>query len=179
MSLEQKTIQKTTQPIQEKTKWREDFPVDIPMDGFISRREFVKFLVMISGAFTVGQFWIAMMNYQRKHEVPVPAHKIANISEIPVGGYLAFHYPNPHETCLLIRLQENEFVAYNNKCTHLMCPVIPQVEKNELFCPCHQGHFNLADGRPIAGPPRRPLARVQLQIRNGEIYATGMEARVI
>ena len=179
MSPEQELTQKTIQPIQEKTKWREDFPVDIPMDTYISRREFVKFLVMISGAFTLGQFWIALMTYQRKHEAPSLARKIANISDIPVGGFLAFPYPDHHETCLLIRLQENQFVAYNNKCTHLMCPVIPQVEKKELFCPCHNGHFNLADGRPIAGPPRRPLARVKLQIQNGEIFAIGMEKNIL
>lgn len=179
MSLEQQVPRKTVQPIQEKTKWREDFPVDIPMDSYISRREFVKFLVLISGAFTVGQFWIALMSNQRQHEGPPITQKIANVSDIPVGGYLAFHYPDKHNTCLLIRMQDDQFVAYDNKCTHLMCPVIPQVEKKELFCPCHKGHFNLADGRPIAGPPRRPLARVKLQIRDGQIYATGMETEIL
>ncbi|MCE3236361.1 MAG: aioB [Vampirovibrio sp.] len=179
MNPESTSIQNTTQPIQEKTKWREDFPVDVPLDSYISRREFVKFLVMISGAFTLGQFWIAFMTYTRKHAGPALTQKIAGINDIPVGGYLAFHYPDHRTTCLLIRLEENQFVAYDNRCTHLMCPVIPQVEKKELFCPCHKGHFNLADGRPIAGPPRRPLAKVRLQIKGGDIYATGLEAATL
>ncbi len=178
MSPEQELTQKTTQPIQEPTKWREDFPVDIPTDTYVSRREFSKFLVLISGAFTLGQFWIALRNFQRGQEGPSLTQKIANVADIPVGGYMAFHYPDPHEACLLLRLRENEFVAYNNKCTHLMCPVIPKMEENELYCPCHQGHFDLAEGRPTAGPPRRPLAQVKLDIRNGEIFATGMEQRV-
>jgi len=32
-------------------------------------------------------------------------------------------------------------------------------------------------GRPIAGPPRRPLARIRLEVRAGFICATGVEFR--
>jgi Rieske Fe-S protein len=44
-----------------------------------------------------------------------------------------------------------------------------------LHCPCHNGYFDLESGRVIAGPPRRPLPRVTLEIRDGVVYATGME----
>ena len=40
----------TTQP-----QWRQDFPIDVPQDNYISRREFTKFLVLTSAAFTFGQ----------------------------------------------------------------------------------------------------------------------------
>jgi Rieske Fe-S protein len=30
-------------------------------------------------------------------------------------------------------------------------------------------------GRPTAGPPRRPLPKITLDIRDGTIYATGVE----
>jgi hypothetical protein len=39
--------------------------------------------------------------------------------------------------------------------------------------------FEVNDGRPIAGPPRRPLPLVTLEIRNGTVYATGFELRTI
>jgi Rieske Fe-S protein len=46
-----------------------------------------------------------------------------------------------------------------------------------LRCPCHHGLFDLATGRPLAGPPRRPLDRIRLDIRGGEIFAVGVEER--
>jgi Rieske Fe-S protein len=77
----------------------------------------------------------------------------------------------------LVRLTASEFVAYSQKCTHLSCAVIPRPELGSLHCPCHDGFFDLRSGRPTAGPPSRPLPRVVLDIRDGAIYATGMEWR--
>jgi Rieske Fe-S protein len=96
---------------------------------------------------------------------------------VPVGGSLIFNYPEDSAARLLVRVDEETFVAYEQQCTHLTCPVIPAVEEGELHCPCHEGIFDLLTGRPLAGPPRRPLARVTLEVREGTIYATGMEAR--
>jgi Rieske Fe-S protein len=57
--------------------------------------------------------------------------------------------------------------------------VVPEPDKQRLFCPCHEGAFDLATGNPIAGPPRRPLARITLEFKQGTIYATGVELRTI
>ena len=54
---------------------------------------------------------------------------------------------------------------------------IPQPERDQLRCPCHNAYFEINEGRPIAGPPRRPLPRITLQVRDGVIYATGVELR--
>jgi len=67
--------------------------------------------------------------------------------------------------------------SYSQKCTHLACAVIPQPERGVLHCPCHEGYFDLRSGRPIAGPPSRPLARILLEVRGRDIYATGVEWR--
>ncbi len=88
-----------------------------------------------------------------------------------------FGYPTEHEPCVLVRLSASEFVAYSQKCTHLSCAVIPKPELGSLHCPCHDGYFDLRSGRPTAGPPRRPLPRVVLEVRDGAVYATGMEWR--
>jgi Rieske Fe-S protein len=42
----------------------------------------------------------------------------------------------------------------------------------EFECPCHEGLFNL-EGRPIAGPPDRPLARIEVEVRDGMVWALG------
>ena len=95
----------------------------------------------------------------------------------PVGSVLVFSYPGDHDRCVLVRLSDAEFVAYNQKCTHLSCAVIPQPERGVLHCPCHEGYFDLRSGRPTAGPPSRPLARIALEIRGRDVYATGVEWR--
>jgi len=57
--------------------------------------------------------------------------------------------------------------------------VIPQPELGQLKCPCHNGYFEISEGRPTAGPPRRPLPVVKLVVRDGGIYATGVEYRTV
>ena len=74
---------------------------------------------------------------------------------------------------------EDDFVAYGQKCTHLSCAVVPEPEQKRFHCPCHDGSFDLATGRPLAGPPRRPLPRILLEIRDGALYATGVEVRAV
>jgi Rieske Fe-S protein len=37
----------------------------------------------------------------------------------------------------------------------------------------------LRSGRPLAGPPRRPLPQVTLEIRDGRIYATAIGEGIV
>ena len=39
----------------EPPKWRRDFPIDSPQDQYVARRDFMKFMVLTSLAFAVGQ----------------------------------------------------------------------------------------------------------------------------
>ena len=164
-------------PFHDQPQWRNDFPIDWPQDEFVARREFTKFLVLTSFAFVVGQAWILFENARRKRRGAPPIRKIADLAQIPVSGSTTFAYPEEHDDCILVRTAEQRFVAYSQKCTHLSCAVTPQVEKNCLFCPCHHGFFDLATGAPTAGPPRRPLPRITVEIRGSAIYATGIEVR--
>ena len=77
----------------------------------------------------------------------------------------------------VVRLTTNEFVAFGQKCTHLSCAVIPRPAENSFYCPCHEGRFDLRTGAPTAGPPRRPLTRIVLDVRGRYIYAVGIEER--
>jgi len=86
-----------------------------------------------------------------------------------------FAYPERSTPRLLVRTGEETFVAYDQQCTHLLCPVVPAVEEGALHCPCHNGWFDLETGRAVAGPPRRPLPRVLVEVRGGTVYAVGVE----
>ena len=162
----------------EQPRWRQDFPIDWPDDAYVSRRDFVKFLVLTSLAFTSGQFVVLAQNLLRQRTTP-PAQALARRDAMPSGGALGCTSPGPLDKRVLVRLDERTLVAYGQSCTHLSCPVIARPADGQLHCPCHEGAFDLATGRPIAGPPRRPLPLVTLEVRDGMIYATGVEERTI
>ena len=157
--------------------WRQDFPIDWPQDLYVERRDFMKFLVLTSAAFTLGQASIGVQNWYRKRSGQPPIQRITSVDEIAVGGAVSFTYPDEHEPCLLVRLTTSEFVAFNQKCTHLSCAVIPRPAEGSFYCPCHEGRFDLRTGAPTAGPPRRPLTRIVLDIRGRDIYAVAVEER--
>jgi len=164
-------------PLRYQPQWRKDFPIDWPQDHYVARRDFAKFMVLTSLAFAVGQVWIGVQNIWRRRRGALPMRKIASLSSLPVGGTLVFQYPGPHDDCILIRRSPDTLLAYSQKCTHLSCAVIPRVEQGVIRCPCHEGLFDLDTGRNIAGPPRRPLPRVELSIRGDDVYATGVKWR--
>ncbi|HET6575388.1 MAG TPA: Rieske 2Fe-2S domain-containing protein [Fimbriiglobus sp.] len=158
--------------------WQRDFPTDVPEDDHVARREFVKFLVLTSGAFAVGQCWIAAASALRE-KGPLPRTRIATVAELEVRRVVEFRYPDEHEPCLALCLGPGRYVAYGQKCTHLACAVVPHLDRGELHCPCHNGYFEVNDGRPVAGPPRRPLPLVRLEIEGGAVFATGVELRTV
>lgn len=176
---EEMTVPPDGQPLETQPKWRRDFPIDWPEDEYISRRDFIKFLLLTSGAFTTGQLWLWLRTVFADRE-GLEAAPVASVDDVPVGGSMIFHYPEEDSPArLLVRVDEEVFVAYEQQCTHLLCPVVPAVDERELHCPCHEGIFDLMTGRPLAGPPRRPLARVTLAVREGTVYATGIERRTV
>jgi Rieske Fe-S protein len=166
-------------PLDEQPKWRRDFPIDAPQDEYVARRDFMKFMVLTSLAFAVGQIWIAAQNWLRQRRAIAAPRRVAALADVPVGGAITFDYPGETDRCILIRPEDTVVLAYSQQCTHLSCAVVPQPEHNRLFCPCHEGVFDLRSGRPVAGPPNRPLTRVVLDVRDGDIYASGVELRTV
>lgn len=162
-------------PASEQPAWRRDFPIDWPQDHDVERRDFVKFLTLTSFAFVVGQFWIAGRSWLQRREAAPEGRRIASVGDLAVGGSLVFTYPGEHDTAVLVRTAESEFVAFSQKCTHLSCAVIPRLDEGVFHCPCHEGIFELRTGRVLAGPPPRPLPRIMLEIRDGGIFATGVD----
>jgi nitrite reductase/ring-hydroxylating ferredoxin subunit len=162
-------------PAANQPAWRRDFPIDWPEDHYVARRDFTKFLGLTSLAFVIGQFWIGAQSLRDRLRGRSPERPVARLDELPVGGARVFHYPRAEDPCLLLRPDERTLLAYGQKCTHLSCAVVPELDRGRLACPCHKGSFDLATGRPTAGPPRRPLPRVTLRVREGVVYATGME----
>jgi Rieske Fe-S protein len=171
------TIAPDGRPKDQQPPWRRDFSIDWPEDNYVARRDFTKFLVLISGAFVAGQGWIAAQTLVR-HRRPPPARKrIASLADLAPGTAIMFAFPHDHDPCLLIRMPDGELVAYSQKCTHLSCAVVPEIAAGVLHCPCHEGYFDLRTGRNIAGPPPRPLPTIELVIEGDDVYAVAVHAR--
>lgn len=63
-----------------------------------------------------------------------------------------------------------EIHAVANACTHAAIPLLSgKLRGCVLECPLHGGRFDLRDGRPVAGPPRRVLDRFETRVSDGRI----------
>lgn len=155
-------------------KWREDFPIEWGADNYVTRREFTKFLVLISGATFLGNGYFVLQSLRERQEKFAPK-VIAQKDELAAGQVKLFRYPDEESPALLIRLADGEYVAYLQRCTHLSCPVHFAAQTNRLECPCHNGAFDAATGIVLEGPPPRPLPRIRLKFEGEQILAEGVQ----
>ena len=65
-----------------------------------------------------------------------------------------------------------DFVAMSNSCTHLGCRVRWVADRQEFFCPCHNGVFD-KEGNVVSGPPPRPLDRFEVKVENDQLMIFG------
>lgn len=155
-------------------KWAEDFPIDVDQDTHVARRDFIRFLFLVSLGLFTGTVGVFIKNLWRRIH-PISSFRILGSEDIEVGGSYVFDLPQEKGPAILVRLSENEYVAYSQKCTHLQCPVIWKNSESKLLCPCHHGAFNVKTGEVLYGPPERSLPRIKLDIRSEGIFFTGSE----
>ncbi len=66
---------------------------------------------------------------------------------------------------ILVKGPGGEWKAFSAICTHLGCTVRYKTETRTIWCPCHNGMFDL-NGRNLPGtPPPRPLDELRVQPR--------------
>ena len=67
--------------------------------------------------------------------------------------------------------RDTPYIAISDRCVHLGCPVRWVDAAERFICPCHGGVYDLL-GKPVAGPPVRPLDRFYTRV-NGENVEVG------
>ncbi len=157
-------------------KWAEDFSIESNKETNVSRRDFIRFLGLVSfGLFagTAGVFLKSLFDHEKSSVVST---KIADLNTIAVGESSTFMIPGKKEPGIMVRLAENQYVAYGQKCTHLQCPVLWNKEAKKLLCPCHNGAFAVEDGHVLYGPPERPLPELALEVKSDGIYYIGVKS---
>ncbi len=58
--------------------------------------------------------------------------------------------------------------ALDSTCTHLGCRTRYDTERHQFVCPCHGGAYDV-DGQVVAGPPPRPLRRLNARVEDGRV----------
>ena len=65
---------------------------------------------------------------------------------VPVSG----------QRVIVLQSPEQKLLAFSSKCTHEGCTVTYLPGQSVIWCPCHDGRYDL-NGRVLSGPPPQPL----------------------
>ncbi|HEX6127139.1 MAG TPA: Rieske (2Fe-2S) protein [Pyrinomonadaceae bacterium] len=155
--------------------YQAEFPYERDEEADVTRREFCNFLFLTSSAFFLASAgFAAKLAYNSTLEQQLPAMKIDGSAGLKPGSAVNFFYPGENDTAILIRAADGKYYAYEQKCTHLTCPVYYSKSNDRLECPCHEGGFDVHTGLVLYGPPPRPLGVIEIEVReDGEVWAVG------
>jgi len=157
------------------THWKEDFPINQLDATQVTRRDFAKFLCLVSGGLAVGSGYVAVKANFFPPDKIIGEHLVCKIDELPKGGTKTFILKGSTIPYVLIHLEDGEFRAYEQKCTHLSCAVFYKPNSGKIECPCHNGWFNARTGEVLAGPPPRPLPRLDVIVKGNEVFVKEFE----
>jgi Rieske Fe-S protein len=153
--------------------WRRDFPYEAAGEEEITRREFARYLVAGAGVMAAGNVALAIWTQLRTINEGSP-RRIVALDAVPVGETYLFRYPSEEDPAILLRVADDVVVAFSQKCTHLGCVVFFDAAAGIWRCPCHEGEFTARTGAVRAGPPPRPLGRIDVEVRDdGQVWALG------
>lgn len=156
--------------------WKKAFPLDLAEEAHFGRREFVRFLALVSAGFTAGIGYLGLRKKPLEgapdshHGSAAPLRVCATVEMAP-GMSRLFTYRDAQDRCILIRTPNGALRAYRQSCTHLGCSV--RWDGARLECPCHHGYFEAERGFPVQGPPTRALSALKVEEREGGIWITG------
>jgi cytochrome b6-f complex iron-sulfur subunit len=148
-----------------------DAQVAQPKADSPDRRRFLRFLLGFSVLSTIAMVAAPIVGFL----IPPPTSGgtsggkvLAGTTEdIPVGtGKVVAVGSKP----VIVTNTDSGVTAFSAVCTHLGCIVGFDPTVRQIVCPCHDGHFNPANGAVVSGPPPRPLAPVALSVEKDQIF---------
>jgi Rieske Fe-S protein len=139
----------------------------------VTRKRFVDWLLGTS----VGGLFAAVFYPVVRYIIPPEAGESAVNSvtlsirpeDVSQGSGQIFKFGN--KPGILVRTPSGELRAFSAICTHLQCTVQYRQDLEEIWCACHNGHYDL-NGRNIAGPPPAPLPVYDVNVRGDQIVVS-------
>jgi Rieske Fe-S protein len=140
--------------------------------GLPGRRSFLNWLLGSWAGGVLVAIGFPVVRYLQPPDIAEPATETAS------GGPAATLAPNSFRIvpfgaapAIVVRLATGELRAFSAVCTHLSCTVQYRSDLSQIWCACHNGHYDL-NGRNVAGPPPRPLEPYDVSVRNDQIVLT-------
>jgi cytochrome b6-f complex iron-sulfur subunit len=93
----------------------------------------------------------------------------AKVGELKNNNGKVFRFGS--EPAILIHLASGQYRAFTAVCTHLGCTVQYRSDLQMIWCPCHNGMYNLT-GRNVSGPPPRPLQEYGVHVQGDDIVVS-------
>jgi Rieske Fe-S protein len=135
-----------------------------------SRRNFLNwFLGTAAGAFIVSVLY-PISRYLIPPQVEESSARTVTLSikpqELKPNTGQIFRFGS--QPAILVDTPTGELKAFTATCTHLGCIVQYRSDLNQIWCACHNGHFDL-NGKNVEGPPPKPLEEYTVNIRGDQI----------
>ena len=128
--------------------------------GRRTRRSFLDLLLRVSVVAWLGSVSYPVLRYLKPLSLAGPSGPVrltrAEVAKVEVDKFAII--PVGRERLLVFEDPKGELRALDAKCTHEGCTVRYVARDALIWCACHNGRFDL-EGRVLAGPPPRPLAR--------------------
>lgn len=140
----------------------------------IERRSFLNWFLGTS----VGAFLASALYPVTRYLIPPKAEESSaasatldlKASEIKPNSGRIFKFGK--QPGILVRTPAGDLRAFSAICTHLACVVQYREDLQHIWCACHNGHYDPASGKNIAGPPPRPLDRYVANVRGDKIVVS-------
>jgi Rieske Fe-S protein len=138
-----------------------------------SRRGFVN--ILLGGGFTAMAAW--MIYPVVRFLIPPKSGEptIASVTlpwkptELKVNSGRIFKFGS--QPGILVKTPAGELRALAATCTHLNCTVQYREEKQDIWCACHNGIYDL-NGKNVSGPPPRPLEPYKVNVKAEQIIVS-------
>ncbi len=136
------------------------------------RRNFIHFFLGGSLIGTIASLLYPVIRYlipPKQPEAGVSSIQVAKIGELAPNTSKIFKFGSAPG--ILINTSEGELRAFVATCTHLTCTVVYESDSEILFCPCHNGKFDL-NGNVLSGPPPAPLEALEAKTVGEDIIVS-------
>jgi len=138
----------------------------------MERRRFIDFFLGGSFIATVAAFLYPVIRYvlpPRQAEAVQKKVAAAKVGELAPNTAKIFKFGST--PAILVNTQEGKLLAFSAVCTHLTCTVSYEVSTGTLYCPCHNGRFDMA-GNVVSGPPPRPIEVYAVEVAGEDIFVS-------
>ncbi len=138
-----------------------------------TRRDFLNWFL----GTTAGAFILAVLYPLSRYLIPPKSEESAarNVTlsikpqDMKANSGQIFRFGS--QPAILVETPTGELKAFSAVCTHLACIVQYRSDLTEIWCACHNGHYNL-NGKNVGGPPPKPLEEYAVNVRGDQIVVS-------